>query len=189
MQNKYIENDFKQFLDRFLKALNQATSEDTTITTKALLCIEAIKNLKKLKNKEKENIIDLLHNCYSENEKFDDTMSISVHANMYFLLGYLKSFLYAKIPLIDPVLKVALKKKYCLEEISDVETLKTNYELLNLLYSDSSKTLHSYCKLLSNKIVELQGKIEKYDKYVAVRPIDLSYKALFEVIIAKKIND
>lgn len=121
----------------------------------------------------------MLNNCSLECENVQH--SFSATANAYFILGYLEAFLCSKIPLIDPVLKVSLKKKYCFEEISDVETLKTNYELFNLIYSDTPKALHSYCKLLSSKIEELKEKILKYEKYVAVRPPKVSYEELSQV--------
>lgn len=140
--------------------------------------MKIIKNLNKTPNQEKQNLINLLSYCNNASEE----NSFTATANAYFILGYLKALLCSKIPLIDPVLKVALKKKYSLEEISDVETLKANYELLNLVHSDTPKTVHAYCVLLSKRIDELRGKVEKYEEYVAVRPVDVSYKSLASVI-------
>lgn len=163
-----------------MQALNlQLESTDTSIKLNA--CIEIIARLQKLRHKEKEYLIELLNNCYLECKNTEEH-NFTATARAYFILGYLKAFLYSKLPLIDPVLKVSLKKKYCLEEITDVDTLKTNYELLNSIYSDSTKTIHSYWRLLSKKIDELKRKVEKYEKYVAVRPTEISYKALYEVI-------
>lgn len=129
-----------------------------------------------------QNLIVLIKHCYTEADKMNTDCLASAEnvANVHFLLGYLKSLLNSKIPPIDPVLKASLKKKYCEDETLHLEVLKGNYELLNMVYSDSSKTVHSYCGLLIGKIEELQRKVEKYEKCVAVRP-ELSYESLFMV--------
>lgn len=161
-------------------ALDVKTHESLDILGKVNACVELLKPTKNL-----QNIIDLLRICYLEsNETAENSFLVKAKsiANSFFILGYLKALLNSKIPLIDPVMKVSLKQKYCLEEISDLEKLKRNYELQNLIYSDSPKTLHSYCVLLTAKIEELKKKIEKYEKYVAVRPAEISYKSLSEVM-------
>lgn len=179
----YLKNEFIKLMEQFLQVLDVKLSESTELSQKLNLCVESIKNLKKMQNTDKEYLIDLLNNCYLENRMALQDHNFSATANAYFILGYLKALMCSKIPLIDPVLKVSLKKKYCLEEIADMEILKANYELFNLVYSDSPKTVHAYCKILSEKIVELKAKVEKYEKYVAVRPVDISYKALADVRI------
>lgn len=165
-------------MDDFSLALNIKIVEATDISNKVNACIENLKQL------QMQNLIDLLSNCYLQTKSTRENnfwVKANGIANVYFILGYLKAILFSKIPLIDPVLKVSLKQKYCLQEVSDFETFKTNYELLNSIYSDSPKTLHSYCGLLTLKINELKNKISKYEKYVAVRPTDTSYKSLSEV--------
>lgn len=166
--------------------LSTKVEECADVYTKVSKCVDYIEHNKNMQGKDKENIIDLLNSfCLEATVATSRNFAEKANsiANMYFILGYLKALLSSKVPLIDPVLKISLKKKYCMEEITHAEALKNNYEVLNLIYSDSPKTIHAYCKLLALKIEGLRSKINKYEKYVAVRPSETSYKSLTEVRI------
>lgn len=180
----YVIQEFTAFLNHLAAALNvEVTQADLLERTQIL--INHIENTIQNTSQDKQNLILLLNLCCKEIQELQShveftSKTISI-ANVYMLLGYLKTFLNINIPVIDPMVKITLLRKYCLEDIEDSSILKRNYELQNCVYSDSYKSLHAYTPLLDNKIERLNAENEEYQKYVSVRPKDSSYDTLTQV--------
>lgn len=134
---------------------------------------------------DKNLIVSLLTESYENLNQLRGSQNIDKQAALlamiYMKMGYLKSLITSQIPIIDPLKKVALKRKYCVEEIQHMMILKQCYELQNVVYSGSDKTLHAYCHFIEESLQKLKGQSDEYNKYVAVRPDDSTYTTLLKV--------
>lgn len=190
MELEYLHKSYSEFVSHLSSSLEITDAQN--ITSKAIieLCItnieEAYRGCQTKENtNDKNNLISLLQQCTEEVNRLDEDNDFIVRmntiSNVYFLLSYLKLLFNSKVPTIDPVAKIQLKKQYALEEIDDLGLLKDSYKFQNEVFSCTNKTLHPHYKVLENKITSVTKKFEEYGKHVAVRPNDLSYAFVIQV--------
>lgn len=183
---KYLTQEFETFLIHLSGALNIEIMQPLDVHQTMRTLTNHIQTEIQETSQDKNDLVSLLNLCCTEFENLhshtaaDKTNAV---ANVYLLVSYLKTFLNINVPFIDPMVKITLLRKYCVEDIEDSTILKHNYELQNRVYSDSQKSLHVYADLLGNKIERLNAEKEEYQKYVSVRPKDASYDVLVQVII------
>lgn len=102
-------------------------------------------------------------------------------SNVYMHLGYIKAVLNSKLPLMDPLSEKTLKKQHCEKMKIMFDNIGESYLNQNKVYSNTSLTLHPYYHEVQYKITELNNKIRKLNKYVAVRPTNILYKTVIKV--------
>lgn len=185
---EFITNSYKELLNQLSKTLNiDDISNNHDIDNLVQLCLTKIKDLyahyaTEDVNDDVRTLTILLAESHSNFEKViepnDFSQKIHAISNLYCAINYLKILLNSKLPLIDPLAKIKLKKMYCLEEIENFWHIKKAYELQNEIFSCSSTTLHSHVALIDTKIKELEVKEQEYGKYVAVRPENITYNNL-----------
>ncbi|KAF2880198.1 hypothetical protein ILUMI_25999 [Ignelater luminosus] len=191
----YVRSSFYEFIQQLTHTLNvEQLGDNTDIITTAKNCIGKIEEI--YKNSEIDDmhndqgtLVLLLDHCIKEFEKLHSideiNLSEKLHfiSNLHYLLSYLRAFLNSKLPSIDPLVKMKLKKQYCLEEVEELSTLIQGYKMQNEIYSGSDKTLHSHIPVINNKIEQLKQRDIEFGKYVAVRPENITYTFIFKEIL------
>lgn len=190
-ETKYLLEDYAQFLQTFAKSLGVASeSASEQLLQNCLIQLEQLYQSTKIKveHEDKNMLATILKQLSEEISKLLNETNVTVKldsiSNVYILLNYFKALLNSKLPPVDRLIKVALKKKYCLEEKTTFEALLLSYKLQNDVYSDSKKTLSPFCGIISERIKSLEEKDADLGKYVAIRPEEISYET-----VAKSINN
>ncbi|XP_064213116.1 midasin isoform X2 [Tribolium castaneum] len=133
-----------------------------------------------------ESFLGHLRNCAktyrSLNECEDFHLSLLYVHDMHVELSYAKAILNSRLPLIDPSVKKALKKKYSVETIRSFEDLRDSFVQMNEVYSGNVKTLHSHYKPVVDMIQTLNIRNEQLGSYVAVRPREVLYEDVVKVV-------
>lgn len=181
---------FNAFVKQLVQTLNIADSNDKTtkeLTLQIITVLTEMKNKSALlhPNHELHHLLEHIKECninfnkLTKTENFNERL-LSI-ANIYTYLGYIKAVLNAKLSIIDPLSKKTLKKKYCGEAKTLLQSMGQCYVLQNKIYSNKEDTLHPYYSKIEDKIKELDGKNEKLEKYVAVRPANVLYNTVVSV--------
>lgn len=184
-ETKYLLEDYTYFLKTFAKSLG-VVSESTTeeVLQNCLAKLEHLYQSTKIKiEHDDKNLLTTILNKLSEEisklfNETNTTIKLDCISNVYILLNYFRALLNSKLPPIDRLTKVALKKKYCLEEKTTFEALLLSYKLQNDVYSDSKKTLSPFCGIITEHIRTLEEKDVDLGKYIAVRPENISYETI-----------
>lgn len=138
-------------------------------------------------NSEMVNLLDHLKHIRSAFHRLEHRTNVSVSidaiSEIYIRIGYFKAQLFGQIPLIDPKEKKGLRRKYCLETIQTFEKMKQSFEIQNMIYTDKDKPIHDFHHHIQQNLGKIEEDLQKLDKYVAVRPIDASYRELRMVCI------
>ncbi|KAL3283550.1 hypothetical protein HHI36_006689 [Cryptolaemus montrouzieri] len=192
MEERYIMNDVKTFIEQLSSSLN---IDITNSTMKELVgkCTEKIETFAKTitSNEHQERISNfkqILINCTDNRELLKPCRSecieekILIISNIHVQLGYLKLVLNSQLHLIDPLTKKSIKKEYCEQAILDFERMKMCYELQNKVYSSSPNTVHELFEPIRDMIEKLAKKALSLGEYVAVRSDTLEYESVLKTI-------
>ena len=97
------------------------------------------------------------------------------------LSGIVELNLITYLPLMDPVKKNQLKTKYLHEDVDHLERLLTCYKFMSIImnYENLGKENR---KLMEAEIEEIQEKLAKHSKKVALRPEDCIYSSLVRTV-------
>ncbi|KAK5645761.1 hypothetical protein RI129_004225 [Pyrocoelia pectoralis] len=180
-ESRYLQKSFHEFQRDFASCLNVENNEGA--------CLKGIRKLygksSSLQNEkgERDLLLVLFKQCTEEFVCLRKNENLDTIANLYFLLGYLRTLLNSKLPLIDPLAKKQLKKQYCIEEINNYLRIVRCYELQNSLYSGKIETLHTHSLLLQDRIKALEIKCEELSKYTSVRSQDPTYSTVSKEIL------
>lgn len=186
----YLKGKLQDFAINLATSLNAITSGGD-VTTILENCLQ---KLKETFDKEKI-LIEILNELLMESRKLVELnvengklqteschfVRLNLIANLYVLLNLFKSLLNSNLPPIDRLIKLTFKKRYAIDERENFENLLKSYELQNEVYSNSKKNLHPLCENIKAKIMEIDEKITNFDKYVAIRPENLTYATVINV--------
>uniref|UniRef100_A0A1Y1KUK8 Midasin n=3 Tax=Photinus pyralis TaxID=7054 RepID=A0A1Y1KUK8_PHOPY len=180
-ESQYVRKSFEEFQKDFSHCLNVENNEAGYV--KGICKLYRKNSSSENEQGERDLLLVLLKQCTEEFECLSQSENIDATVNLYFLLSYLRTLLNSKLPLIDPLAKKQLKKKYCTDEIEEYLRIVRCYESQNRLYSGTTETLHAHSSLLKQKIRALEEKCEELSKYASVRCQDPNYSAVSKEIL------
>lgn len=190
---KYIMNRLITFLEDLGASLNMPLN--LMPEEKFWFCIAQIKNVYEKfefadRVDDKDVFVTILQELELEFGKFNEESDVIIKldriSNVYILLNLVKSLLNSKLPMIDRLAKIKFKKNYAIREKENLEAFLQSFKLQNEIYSNSHDTLHPLCNEIVRKIDELKNEIDRFGKYVAVRPDNLKYTTVIKVSVNKK---
>ncbi|XP_025832475.1 midasin isoform X2 [Agrilus planipennis] len=192
---KYLLNEYNNVMTVLLKALtndSKTSSASSNHFETTEMCLSEIKRfeMKYPTHKADLKLLKyLIDKCLNEIKKLDGSIeSNSLHANLnrisnvYLVLNNIKICVYSKLPAVDHLTKVKFKKQRLSQIINELEILNRSFEFENCVYSDDRRSLHPLHFHVDRKINELQLENEKYEKFVTVRPENISYQLILKEI-------
>nr|XP_022918861.1 midasin [Onthophagus taurus] len=179
---KYILNSFESFLKDFSKSLRISFNQNdykemidfciNTISTSYHKTDDELKILIQLLQCSLKSVIDL-------NDSFDATDKLGHLSDSFIYLNYLKALLNSKLPPIDSQLKREIKRKYLLNEIENIECLEYSYKCQGEIYTNDE---YPIIECFKKKQEDLKRKQVELEEYLAVRPSNLNYRSIFQVV-------
>lgn len=183
----YLSRELADFAIKLSATLQiNSCNGDYTITLKS--CLEKLNETLDKKDKTSVLLVEILRELLLESPKLETINKNNCHlaklhliANLYILINLFKSLLNSNLPPVDRLIKLTFKKKYANIERENFRNLLSTYELQNDVYSNSRNNLHPLCENIKEKIVKIDEEIVNFDKYVAVRPENLTYATVINV--------
>ncbi|CAH0557511.1 unnamed protein product [Brassicogethes aeneus] len=180
-ETNYVLVRFKTFIKEF--GLSLDVDMDKSPEEILQLCLVLLRKYKN--NLKVQQIVYHLENCIKNSKLLGKDNNFNnkllIISDLFMELNYVQMMFNSNLPLVDPLAKKAIKKKYCLESITFFQDIGKALRLQSDVFSEN-KDLHSYSQPIKSMIKKLEIKNTDLGKYVAVRSKNVLYESVYKMV-------